>query len=110
MWNKERVAEIVNGNKLVVFATGNPEQELNGWLFANSQLYRLAVRLFMCSGLQDWNEDAVADEVAASLAELKRFLAERDVRLSVILFPSLEDQDNWWDLEKNSRVTVIRQL
>lgn len=31
MWNKERVAEIVNGNKIVVFAKGTPEQPQCGF-------------------------------------------------------------------------------
>lgn len=92
---------------LVVYAPNFPAEELNGWLFRFSYLYRLGIGLAKCG-----NEpiDAVVAETEAALVELQDELRRTNVRFTVVVFPFLKPWRNWTPGERYSHRQILEIL
>jgi len=67
MWNKDRVQEIVEGNKLVVFAKGTPDQPQCGFSARAFTVLEMLGRPFECVNIFD------DPEIRPSLVEFSQW-------------------------------------
>lgn len=89
------VAFVNSEGKMVVYAWGNPERRLNGWLFANSHLYRIAASVLSQDKDKSADFERIAGQIEQSLARLKQLSTEKGFELTVLIHPILLSPDKW---------------
>ena len=90
--------------QLVVYAPRFPLQGVDPWFFRNSHLYRLLTARLAGEG-EDFSKEAA---MRATLAGFRDELAADGIRLSLVVFPVLEEPDAWNVRQQRSRERILR--
>jgi len=93
-----------NDGKMEIFSPRH-HQSMSPWLFKNSSLYRLWLRISL-SGVQ---QESV-ESVKKNLSKLKNLVEADQAKFSVILFPILKPYSEWSKREKDSREQTLKIL
>lgn len=90
--------------RVLIYTPRRAPRKINYWLFANSYLYRWAVGTSL-----GWKDqlDRVG-EVREQLTALRDLTEKENVRLSVLLLPTLMPMDQWIPEEKWSRTESLK--
>ncbi len=95
-------------NKLVVYAPNTPLDDLTPWLYKNSVVYRLYIRVI--TSFQPKINQHIVDEIKNSLQDLNNTLAKKNIRLSVILLPHLDSYPEWSQQDMMARSKIKETL
>jgi hypothetical protein len=91
--------------RLRVYAPNARLDSASQWLFQHSYCYRLLLGL-----LASRREGAIADEVRASLKDLKNHVIASGADLTVLVFPYMQPYEEWQSHEKESRNQILEIL
>ena len=98
------IAFLNKEGRLVVYTPFLPTQKMNPWLYKNSMIYRLYVKIITKSQV---NEGLVG-EVREKLKGLKQSLETKGIKFNVILLPSLRPYAEWTEVERKSRDSALQ--
>lgn len=101
------VAFLNNENKIVVYVPNSPQRRLFPWLFQHSYLYRLLLGVLLND---QRGTELVAQEIRASLQELRRELTQYAIDFTVLVLPSFRPLEQWTEQEQYAHRKILQIL